>query len=132
MRLSYRSIETIDHSDRSQVFGIAWIPTYFGKARAVFVCSSCRGGANRLFDRYGSYACRYCHRALNASQRNTIRSAANASPHANCAYNSAACQNLNESRAQVQMDAPQDISTHPQRNPKPRSQNQRTTVQEAP
>jgi hypothetical protein len=69
MRLSYRSIEIVDHQDRSQVFGIAWIPTFFGKARAVFVCSSCRGGANRLFDRYGSYACRYCHRALYASQK---------------------------------------------------------------
>jgi hypothetical protein len=69
LRLSYRSIEIVDHQDRSQVFGIQWIPTYFGKARAVFVCSSCRGGANRLFDRYGSYACRYCHRALYASQK---------------------------------------------------------------
>jgi hypothetical protein len=69
LRVSYRSIEIIDHHDRSQVFGIQWIPTYFGKARAVFVCSSCRGGTNRLFDRYGSYACRYCHRALYASQK---------------------------------------------------------------
>jgi hypothetical protein len=69
MRLSYRSIEIVDHSDRSQVFGIQWVPTYFGKHRAVFVCSSCHGGANRLFDRYGSYACRYCHRALYASQK---------------------------------------------------------------
>jgi hypothetical protein len=38
MRLSYRSIEIIDHYDRSQIFGIQWIPTYFGKHRAIFVC----------------------------------------------------------------------------------------------
>jgi len=57
MRLSYRSIEIIDHDARSQIFGIQWIPTYFGKHRAVFVCSSCRGGAIRLFGKDGNYAC---------------------------------------------------------------------------
>jgi hypothetical protein len=69
LRLSYRSIEIIDHHDRSQVFGIAWIPTYFGRNRAIFVCSSCRGGAIRLFNKYGSYACRHCHKALYTSQK---------------------------------------------------------------
>jgi hypothetical protein len=69
MRLSYRSIEIVDHSDRSQVFGIQWIPTHFGKHRAIFVCSSCRGGAIRLFGKDGNYACRFCHRAHYLSQR---------------------------------------------------------------
>jgi hypothetical protein len=69
MRLSNRSIEIVDHCDRSQVFGIHWIPTYFGKHRAVFVCSSCRGGAIRLFSKDGNYACRFCHRAQYLSQK---------------------------------------------------------------
>jgi hypothetical protein len=63
------AIEIVDHHDCSQVFGIAWIPTYFGKARAVFVCSSCRGGAIRLFGKDGNYACRFCHRAQYLSQK---------------------------------------------------------------
>jgi hypothetical protein len=69
MRLSYRRIEIVDHQDRSQVFGIAWISTYFGKNRAIIVCNNCRCGALRLFSKYGSYACRHCHRALYASQK---------------------------------------------------------------
>jgi hypothetical protein len=69
MRVSNRSIEIIDHHDRSQVFGITWIRTGFGAHRAIFVCNSCRCGAIRLFARYGTYACRYCHRALYASQK---------------------------------------------------------------
>jgi hypothetical protein len=33
------------------------------------VCSSCGCGAVRLFARHGTYACRHCHKALYASQR---------------------------------------------------------------
>ena len=69
LRLSYRSIEIVDHHDRSQVFGIQWIPTYFGKARAIIVCSTCRCGALRLFAHHGTYACRHCHRAQYLSQK---------------------------------------------------------------
>jgi hypothetical protein len=69
MRLSYRSIEIVDHHDRSQIFGIAWIRTGFGAHRAIFVCNSCRCGAIRLFARHGTYACRHCHRLAYASQQ---------------------------------------------------------------
>src|SRR5947207_15966729 len=55
MRLSYRSIEIIDHGDRRQVFGIKWITLGFGRHRPIFVCS-CGYGAIRLFARYGTYA----------------------------------------------------------------------------
>lgn len=34
------------------------------------ICSSCSGGAIRLFGHYGNYACRFCHRAVYASQKN--------------------------------------------------------------
>src|SRR5689334_24214698 len=57
LRLSYRSIDIIDHTDRSQVFGIQWIRTGFGAHRPVFVCS-CGYGAIRLFAQYGTYACK--------------------------------------------------------------------------
>ena len=69
LRLSYRSIEIVDHHDRSQVFGIQWIPTYFGKHRAIFVCSTCCCAAIRLFGRYGNYACRFCQGAQYLSQK---------------------------------------------------------------
>jgi len=37
--------------------------------RAILVCSSCCGGAIRLFGHYGNYACRFCHRAHYLSQK---------------------------------------------------------------
>jgi hypothetical protein len=69
LRLSASTLEIMGRNGYVQRFGIAWIPTYFGKHRAIFVCSTCRGGTIRLFGRYGSYACRHCHRALYASQK---------------------------------------------------------------
>jgi hypothetical protein len=54
MRLSASCIEIMGRNGYVQRFGIHWIPTYFGKHRAIFVCSSCRGGAIRLFGKYGS------------------------------------------------------------------------------
>jgi hypothetical protein len=69
MRLSASTLEITGRNGYVQRFPIAWIPTYFGKHRALLVCSTCRGGAIRLFGRYGSYACRYCHRAIYASQK---------------------------------------------------------------
>jgi hypothetical protein len=68
MRLSCRSIQIVDHNDRVQVFGIEWIRTGFGAPRAIFVCS-CGYGAIRLFARYGTYACKACHRAVHMCQR---------------------------------------------------------------
>jgi hypothetical protein len=72
MRLSYRSIEIIDHGDRRQVFGIQWIRTGFGRHRPIFVCS-CGYGAIRLFGRYGTYACKACHGAVHMCQRQSRR-----------------------------------------------------------
>jgi hypothetical protein len=98
LRLSYRSIEIVDHHDRSQVFGITWIRTGFGAHRAIFVCNSCRCGAIRLFARYGTYACCHCHRALYASQKHNQTGRKRCKPP-NCACNSAACQtSTNRSR----------------------------------
>jgi hypothetical protein len=34
------------------------------------VCANCGCGAIRLFARYGTYACRHCHKAVYASQKN--------------------------------------------------------------
>ena len=50
-------------------FGIPCIPAYFGKHRAISVCSSCRGGALRLFGHYGNYACRFWPRTQYLSQK---------------------------------------------------------------
>jgi hypothetical protein len=72
MRLSYRSIEIIDHGDRRQVFGIKWITLGFGRHRPIFVCS-CGYGAIRLFARYGTYASKACHGAVHTCQRQSSR-----------------------------------------------------------
>src|SRR5262249_2931088 len=50
-------------------------PTHFGKHRAILVCSSCRGGAIRLFGHYGNYGCGFAHGAhyLPKKQKPTSR-----------------------------------------------------------
>ena len=72
IRLSYHSAEIVDHYGRVQVFGIKWVRTGFGVPRRVFVCS-CSRGAVRLFARYGTYACKACHKALHLCQRQSSR-----------------------------------------------------------
>ena len=72
VRLSYHSAEIVDHYGRVQVFGIKWIRTGFGVPRRIFVCS-CGRGAVRLFARYGTFACKACHKALHLCQRQSSR-----------------------------------------------------------
>src|SRR5262245_10873807 len=70
LRLSTSCLEIMGRNGYVQRFRIEWIPTYFGKHRPILVCSSCAGGAIRLYGHYGNYACRFCHRAFYASQKN--------------------------------------------------------------
>ena len=70
LRLSASTLEIMGRNGYVQRFRIVWIRTGFGKHRAILVCSSCGGGAIRLFGRYRNYACRFCHRAVYASQKN--------------------------------------------------------------
>jgi len=70
LRLSASCLEIMGRNGHVQRFRIEWVPTHFGKHRAILVCSSCAGGAIRLFGHHGNYACRYCHRAVYASQKN--------------------------------------------------------------
>jgi hypothetical protein len=70
LRLSASSLEIMGRNGYVQRFRIVWIRTGFGRHRAILVCSSCGCGAIRLFGHYGNYACRYCHRAAYASQKN--------------------------------------------------------------
>jgi hypothetical protein len=69
LRLSTFCLEIMGRNGYVQRFGIAWIPTHFGRRRAILVCGSCSCGAVRLFAHYGTYACRHCHRAQYASQK---------------------------------------------------------------
>src|SRR5262245_5252943 len=69
LRLFASHIEVTGRNGYVQRFRIEWIPTHFGKHRAILVCSSCADGAIRLFGHYGNYACRYCHRAQYLSQK---------------------------------------------------------------
>jgi hypothetical protein len=66
--LTGHNITITDHSDRVQRFGIKWVKTYFGPHRAVFICT-CGRGAIKLFCHYGTYKCRWCHKAIYTSQR---------------------------------------------------------------
>jgi len=70
LRLFADHIEITGRNGYVQRFRIVWIKTGFGRPRPILVCSSCAGGAVRLFGHYGNYACRYCHRAAYASQKN--------------------------------------------------------------
>ena len=56
-------------SGYNQCVGLHWVRTYFGKPRPIFVCSQCHCGARRLFLRYGSLKCCYCHGIQNASRQ---------------------------------------------------------------
>jgi hypothetical protein len=69
LRLFATHIEVTGRNGYVQRFRIVWIPTYFGKHRAILVCSTCAGGAIRLFGHYGNYACRFCHQAQYLSQK---------------------------------------------------------------
>jgi hypothetical protein len=69
LRLSASCLEIMGRNGYVQRFRIVWIRTGFGKHRAILVCASCGGGAVRLFSRYGNYACRFCHKAVYASQK---------------------------------------------------------------
>lgn len=69
LRLSCSAIEiTCRISQRVQLFKLKWCKTYFGKSRVVIECS-CGRGAQRLFHKHGNWACRHCHRAVFASQK---------------------------------------------------------------
>jgi hypothetical protein len=67
--LTCQDIAITDRADRVQTFNIKWVKTYFGPHRAVFICT-CGRGAIKLFCHYGTYKCRWCHRAIYSSQRN--------------------------------------------------------------
>jgi hypothetical protein len=69
LRLSASTLEIMGRNGYVQRFRIVWIRTHFGKHRAILVCGSCGAGAIRLFGHYGNYACRFCHRAVYASQK---------------------------------------------------------------
>ena len=68
LRLSTSCLEIMGRHGHIQRFRIVWIRTGLGAPRPIFVCS-CGYGAIRLFARYGSYACRHCHKAVYASQK---------------------------------------------------------------
>jgi hypothetical protein len=68
LRLTIDSIEIVDRFGRKQVFRIRWARTYFGRPRPIIECT-CRRGAIKLFNKYGTYACRQCHGAVYTSQR---------------------------------------------------------------
>jgi hypothetical protein len=68
LRLFADQIEITGRNGHVQYFRIEWIRTGLGAPRAILVCS-CGYGAIRLFARYGTYACRHCHKALYASQK---------------------------------------------------------------
>jgi hypothetical protein len=69
LRLSTSMLEIMGRNGYVQRFRIEWIPTGFGKHRPILVCNTCHCGAIRLFGHYGNYACRHCHKAQYASQK---------------------------------------------------------------
>jgi hypothetical protein len=72
LRLSASTLEIMGRNGYVQRFRIVWIRTGLGAPRAILVCS-CGYGAVRLFARYGTYACKACHRAVHMCQRQSSR-----------------------------------------------------------
>jgi hypothetical protein len=72
LRLSASTLEIMGRNGHIQRFRIMWIRTGLGAPRAILVCS-CGYGAIRLFARYGTYACKACHRAVHMCQRQSSR-----------------------------------------------------------
>src|SRR5262249_28575026 len=68
LRLFAGHIEITGRNGHVQRFRVEWIRTGLGTPRAIFACC-CGYGAIRLFSRHGAYACRYCHKAVYASQK---------------------------------------------------------------
>jgi hypothetical protein len=66
MRINYSMVQ-FGHSDRIQTFRFKWIKTGFGYPRPCFLCE-CGRPVVRLYFRHQHIACRYCHRAISASQ----------------------------------------------------------------
>jgi|SRR6516165_5359839 len=63
------ALEITDYSGRVQSFIIKWAKTSFGRHRPILLRNSCGRGAIRLFFRYGTDACRFCHRAFFHTKR---------------------------------------------------------------
>jgi hypothetical protein len=69
LRLSAFKLEILGRNGNLQIFPIKWVKTYFGRHRAILLCNQCGRSIIRLFARYGTYKCRFCHKALYASQQ---------------------------------------------------------------
>jgi hypothetical protein len=67
--VSVQNVEVNHHSGYNQRIALHWARTGFGRPRPLFVCQ-CGYGARRLFFRCGNLACRTCHKAVYASQKN--------------------------------------------------------------
>jgi hypothetical protein len=130
LRLSASCLEIMGRNGYVQRFGIQWIPTHFGKHRAILVCSSCRGGAIRLFGHYGNYACRLPPGAVSVAKAKDRQSQATQRRKiAPQAWWLARHSRTNAIKAQ--MDAPQNLSMHSKRDPNLGSQSQSITFPQA-
>jgi len=69
LHLSTFALEITYYSGHFQRFHIRWAKTYFGRHRPILLCNCCGRSVIRLFFRYGTYACRHCHKAVYASQK---------------------------------------------------------------
>lgn len=69
--ISRETIEFHHHLSYIQSVALHWIRTGFGRSRPIFVCQ-CGYGARRLFFKYGSLACRECHKLSYASQQQDV------------------------------------------------------------
>jgi hypothetical protein len=72
LRLSTFELEVLGRDGHIQVFPIKWAKTGFGRPRPILLCNQCGRGVIRLFARYSTYKCRFCHKALYASQKQDI------------------------------------------------------------
>jgi hypothetical protein len=127
LRLSASCLEIMGRNGYVQRFRIVWIRTGLGKHRAILVCSSCGGGAIRLFGHYGNYASLLPPSAVFVAKTKDRQSQA---PH--CRKTTPQTWRLaRHQRAiatQTQMETPQALSSPTQSTPKTRSTSQANTL----
>lgn len=111
------------HSGYIQPIALHWCKTGFGRPRPIFVCQ-CGYGARRLFFRHGHLPCKTCHnfaevRSSRPQAPQSLQAAPRTRRHP---------RHHSTTANKAQINAPEDLPAHPERNPNPRSPSQDKTL----
>jgi hypothetical protein len=69
LTVTLNHIETTLRNGYTQNIPLRWIRTGFGRPRPVFVCPRCSRPVVKVYDHTGGLACKWCHNAIQLSQK---------------------------------------------------------------